>query len=98
LLFGEVVSWSQDPLLWCWPVSILHFVWMWWSRMPHGWIFFQGNASAFNCFCYNACGTKKLHLNAFTKTFKAHQKWQNKSVILILVDHQFSFLCRLLLL
>jgi uncharacterized membrane protein (DUF106 family) len=57
LLFGEVVSWSQDPLLWCWPVSILHFVWMWWSRMPHGWIFFQGNASAFNCLCYNACGT-----------------------------------------
>lgn len=45
LLFSKAISWSQDPLLWCRSVSFLHFVWMWWSRMPHGWIFFQGRYS-----------------------------------------------------
>lgn len=42
LLFGQVISWSQGPLLWCRPVSVLCFVWMWWTRMSHGWLFLQG--------------------------------------------------------
>lgn len=50
LLFGQVISWSQDSLLWCGPISVLCFVWMWWSRMPHGWLFFQGNIVCFYYF------------------------------------------------
>lgn len=40
LLFGEVIPWSQDTLLWRWSFSILHSLWMWRSWMPHGGIFF----------------------------------------------------------
>lgn len=38
----KIISWSQDTLLRCWSLSVLHSLWMWWSRLPHGWIFFQG--------------------------------------------------------
>lgn len=46
LLFGEVISWPQDTLLWCWSLSILCSLWMRWSRVSYGWLFFQGNELA----------------------------------------------------
>lgn len=44
VLSGKIISWSQDPVLRCGLVSILRVVWMWWSRLPYGWIFFKGNS------------------------------------------------------